>query len=177
MRLVRRALKVWAALRVQLWLIPGVTAIVAFLLARVLVEVDREWIEQRDAWFLFQGTSSGARELVSTIASAMITFTGLVFSITVLVLQLASGRIRAGTSTRGPARAACSARASGVRRKRNRHEHSVTSRLTVLIQFGPAVARVSGMAPRQVPRALRARLPAVAIREEMIWTRRTRNFN
>lgn len=92
MKGVRRAPKLWAALRVQLWLIPGVAAIAAFLLARVLVEVDREWIEQYDAWFLFQGTSSSARELVSTIASAMITLTGVVFSITVLVLQLASGQ-------------------------------------------------------------------------------------
>ena len=92
MKPIRRARKLWATLRVQLWLIPGAAAIFTFLLARVLVEVDRVWIEQHDAWFLFQGTSSGARELVSTIASAMITFTGVVFSITVLVLQLASGQ-------------------------------------------------------------------------------------
>ncbi|MBA3396000.1 MAG: DUF2254 domain-containing protein [Deltaproteobacteria bacterium] len=92
MKLVVRAEKLWAALRVQLWLFPGVATIFAFVLARVLVVVDREWIEHHDAWFLYQGTSSAAGELVSTIASAMITFTGVVFSITVLVLQLASGQ-------------------------------------------------------------------------------------
>ncbi len=92
MKLAGQVAKLGARLKVQLWLIPGVAAVFAFVLARVLVTIDREWIAQRDAWFLYQGTSSAAGELVSTIASAMITFTGVVFSITVLVLQLASGQ-------------------------------------------------------------------------------------
>lgn len=81
-----------ATLRTKLWFLPGIVAVSAFLLARALIELDHSVIEQQDAWFLFQGTPSAGRELVSTIASAMITFTGLVFSITVLVLQLGSGQ-------------------------------------------------------------------------------------
>jgi uncharacterized membrane protein len=79
-------------LRAQLWFIPGLAASGAFVLARTLVHLDRGVIARHDTWFLFQGTPAAARELVSTIASATMTFTGLVFSITVLVLQLASAQ-------------------------------------------------------------------------------------
>lgn len=79
-------------LRAQLWFIPGLTAIGAFVLGRTLVYLDHAVIHRHDTWFLFQGTSDSALDLVSTIASATMTFTGLVFSITVLVLQLASGQ-------------------------------------------------------------------------------------
>ena len=75
----------------QLWFLPSITAIAAFVLARVLIDIDHR-IGRANWWFLFQGTSATGRELVATIASAMITFTGVVFSITVLVLQLASGQ-------------------------------------------------------------------------------------
>lgn len=84
--------RVLGAIRSKLWLIPGVTALGAFVAVRALVAVDHALQGDREAWFLFGGTTDGAREVVSTIASAMMTFTGLVFSITILVLQLASGQ-------------------------------------------------------------------------------------
>lgn len=90
--LLSRTKNTLAELRTKLWFVPGIAAVSAFLLARVLIEIDHTVIEQSDAWFLFQGTPAAGRELVSTIASAMITFTGLVFSITVVVLQLGSGQ-------------------------------------------------------------------------------------
>ena len=83
--------KLLSEARTQLWFLPAITAIAAVALARVLINIDHR-IGRAEWWFLFQGTSATGRELVSTIASAMITFTGLVFSITVLVLQLASGQ-------------------------------------------------------------------------------------
>jgi uncharacterized membrane protein len=42
---------------------------------------------------LFSGGPDGARLILSTIAAAMMTFTGLVFSVTMLVLQLASSQL------------------------------------------------------------------------------------
>ena len=42
---------------------------------------------------MFSGTADGARSVLSTIAQSMLTFTGLVFTITMLVLQLASGQL------------------------------------------------------------------------------------
>ncbi len=42
--------------------------------------------------YLFNGGADGARTVLSTIAGAMISVTGLVFSITIVVLQLASSQ-------------------------------------------------------------------------------------
>lgn len=79
-------------MRSNLWLLPGLGAGTAVLLAKVL-----PWLEARlpladSAWYLFPGQAGSARELLSTIASSMMTFTGLVFSVTILVLQLASSQ-------------------------------------------------------------------------------------
>ena len=74
-------------LRTSLWFIPSVCVIGAVLLALVLIRIDRSGYE---ADFLFNGGADGARNFLSTISSSMITFTGLVFSITIVVLQLAS---------------------------------------------------------------------------------------
>lgn len=73
----------------SLWFIPallvmaavGLTALFGFLDGRVLKDV---------SWIRFPGGAESARSVLSTITSSMITFTGLVFSITMLVLQLAS---------------------------------------------------------------------------------------
>lgn len=79
-------------LRARLWFWPGIAAIVAFVAARVLAGVDRMIGWQRDTWYLFGGSAESARALLSTVSSSMMTFTGLVFSITILVLQLASAQ-------------------------------------------------------------------------------------
>lgn len=79
-------------LRTRLWLAPAVTAVLAFAGEKALVAVDRSIDPRREAWFLFAGAAQSARELLSTIASSMMTFIGLVFSITILVLQLASSQ-------------------------------------------------------------------------------------
>ncbi len=81
-------------LRLSLWLIPGLFALAAVVLALVLSAVDR--VLPSDASYLvftFGGTADGARAMLSTIAQAMLTFTGLVFTITMLVLQLASNQL------------------------------------------------------------------------------------
>ncbi|MDQ3265401.1 MAG: DUF2254 domain-containing protein [Myxococcota bacterium] len=79
-------------LRTSLWLFPVAGVILAVVLARILLAVDHHLSTDREAWFLYRGQADSARELLSTIASSLLTFTGLVFSITILVLQLASSQ-------------------------------------------------------------------------------------
>lgn len=81
------------SLRGRLWLIPGFGAVAAAIVAWILVAVDRGLAGDANGFFLFGGGPESARAVLSTIAAAMLTFTGLVFSITMLVLQLASSQL------------------------------------------------------------------------------------
>lgn len=79
------------ALADAFWLIPTVCLLVAAGLALGLVQVD-EALERSASGFAFTGGPNSAREVLSTIASSMLTLTGLVFSITIVVLQLTSSQ-------------------------------------------------------------------------------------
>jgi uncharacterized membrane protein len=86
----------WSSLREQLrtslWLTPvGVTVTCAGA-ALGLVQLDHALSSDFAGWYVYGGRADGARELLSTIASSMLTIAGLVFSITILVLQLASSQ-------------------------------------------------------------------------------------
>lgn len=81
-------------LSTSLWALPGailaacvVAAVATTLLDRRLSD-DVRWV----AWLFFTGSPEAAREIFSTIAGSMLTITGVVFSITMLVLQLASSQ-------------------------------------------------------------------------------------
>src|SRR6188768_2237172 len=81
-------------LRLSLWFVPLVLAVGAALLALVLSAIDRSLAaDGSEPFFSFGGTPEGARSVLSTIAQSMLTFTGLVFTITMLVLQLASSQL------------------------------------------------------------------------------------
>lgn len=80
-------------LRSSLWFVPAVFAGGAFLLAIVTLVIDRQLAPDGPAFFLFGGTAEGARSVLATIAQSMLTFTALVFTITMLVLQLASSQL------------------------------------------------------------------------------------
>jgi uncharacterized membrane protein len=86
----------WAALfiklRESLWLTPLIYTLGAGALAAALLCVDQQLAADTSAWYLYAGQADGARSLLSTIASSMLTIAGLVFSITILVLQLASSQ-------------------------------------------------------------------------------------
>lgn len=75
-----------------MWVAPALAATCAVAVAKLLPPIERGTVRERGTWFLFSGQADSARELLSTIASSMMTFTGLVFSITILVLQLASSQ-------------------------------------------------------------------------------------
>jgi uncharacterized membrane protein len=81
-------------LRLSLWFLPAVFAVAAAGLAIAFVAIDRELTARSGSlFFTFGGTAEGARSVLSTIAQSMLTFTGLVFTITMLVLQLASSQL------------------------------------------------------------------------------------
>lgn len=79
-------------LRTSLWLTPVTYTVMAGLLAMGLLQLDHRLTANGPAWYFYGGQAEGARALLSTIASSMLTIAGLVFSITILVLQLASSQ-------------------------------------------------------------------------------------
>lgn len=76
------------AFRSSLWVVPAAFVLAALGLAGILALLDDPL--GGVSWLRFPGSAETARTILATIGGAMITFTGLVFSITVLVLQLAS---------------------------------------------------------------------------------------
>lgn len=78
-------------LRAAFWLIPSACALAAVVLAIGLVALDRG-VGDAATQYLFPGPPEGARSFLGAIIGAMISFTGLVFSITVVVLVLTSGQ-------------------------------------------------------------------------------------
>ncbi len=80
----------WESLWRPFWALPAVILGVS-VVAGVLVPLLDEHL-LGEVPFLFNGNADSARSLLSTIASAMISVTGLVFSITMVVMQLASSQ-------------------------------------------------------------------------------------
>lgn len=72
------------------WVIPALSSAAAFFVGILAPELDQRVAEYVP--FLFTAGTDGARTMLSTIAGAMISLTGLVFSITIVVLQLASSQ-------------------------------------------------------------------------------------
>jgi uncharacterized membrane protein len=73
------------------WPIPALCVVVAAGLSIGLLQVD-ESLQRGGTRFAFTGGPESARSLLSTIATSTLSLTALVFSITILVLQLASSQ-------------------------------------------------------------------------------------
>lgn len=73
------------------WPIPAGCVVVAGLLAFGLIQLD-ESLQRGGVEFAFTGGPDSARSLLSTMAASMLTLTALVFSITIVALQLASSQ-------------------------------------------------------------------------------------
>lgn len=87
-------LAIWSYLRASFWFVPSLLVLGCILLAIGLVEVDtaagEDWL---DRWpRLFGAQADGARSMVSTIATAMMSVVGVTFSITLVALALASSQ-------------------------------------------------------------------------------------
>ena len=76
----------------QFWLLPLAIALAAAGLALGAYQLDRALDTSFTLPFLFSGGPEGARSLLAAIITSMISFTGLVFSITIVVLQLTSSQ-------------------------------------------------------------------------------------
>ena len=74
------------------WLVPTLCVAVAIGLSYGAQALDARLPQERHAWYLFHGGPEGARSVLSAVSSSMMTFAGLVFSVTILVLQQASNQ-------------------------------------------------------------------------------------
>lgn len=84
-------LRLWLhRLSTTFWALPAVGAVVSALLAFGATWIDRTY--GGASGILFNGGPAAARSLLGTIASSVLTFAGLTFSITVVALQLASSQ-------------------------------------------------------------------------------------
>lgn len=84
----------WLALRDSLWFVPTMITLASLGAALVLIEaqgfVDQNFEQQWPR--LFGAGADGSRALLAAIATSMITVAGVVFSITVVALSLASSQ-------------------------------------------------------------------------------------
>lgn len=84
--------KVFERLRTSYWFVPTLLVAFAILLSYLTVRVDQVWnldASGRRFW-LYGGQPEGAREVLGTIATAMMTIASLTFSITIVALTLAA---------------------------------------------------------------------------------------
>ena len=89
-------LKYWDRLRSGFWFVPGLMTIAAIALAFVAVALDEsvavaDWMVEQ-SW-AYTGGAEGASLVLSTIAGSMITIAGVVFSMTLVALSLASSQL------------------------------------------------------------------------------------
>ena len=85
-----RSISRWDRVWRPFWVLPSVIIALATVAGVFLPVVDRGLDEHLP--YFFPGGPDGARDMLGTIAGAMISVTGLVFSITMVVVQLASSQ-------------------------------------------------------------------------------------
>jgi uncharacterized membrane protein len=79
----------WDRLRGALWVLPAASVLCSLAAGAALATVEvgeSTWLGP----LLFQGTAADARDLLVVVSATMITVTGLVFTLTVVALQIAS---------------------------------------------------------------------------------------
>lgn len=91
---ITRVIAFWDRLNSSFWFVPALLALVAVALSFLLIEVDTlRAVDRTDAASAFYTFGpEGARSILSVIATSMITVASLIFSITMLSLQLASSQ-------------------------------------------------------------------------------------
>jgi uncharacterized membrane protein len=83
----------WQRIVDSLWFVPSVLTLMAALLAMLLLRSNDALVGELDAaelWWLFGGSADGARSVLEAISGSIMTVTGVVFSVTIIALQLAS---------------------------------------------------------------------------------------
>lgn len=92
--MLARVWMVWVMVRDSLWFIPGVMTIAAVGLAFLATQAEEHGFlaELAEHAWIFGGGVEGARGVLGAIAGGLITVTGVVFSVTIVALQLASSQ-------------------------------------------------------------------------------------
>jgi len=89
-----RMMRVWADMRASFWSLPYLILIASIGLGFLLTHLDgtelEQWMKQYPR--IFGASAEGARQMLSTIASSMMTVVGTVFSMTLVALALASSQ-------------------------------------------------------------------------------------
>jgi uncharacterized membrane protein len=81
----------WDHLAGALWVLPTLSVVVFLLAGAALSRVEVDGDSPLGS-LAFQGTAEDARSLLIVVSSTMITVTGLVFALTIVALQIASGQ-------------------------------------------------------------------------------------
>ncbi len=89
-----KLINLWESLKTSFWFIPTIMVLAAIIIAICIISLDRYSITDYLSFFGFFNAVSpeGARSILSTIAASMMTVTGITFSITIVVLNLASSQ-------------------------------------------------------------------------------------
>jgi len=89
-----KLLKYWEHVRASFWFLPSLMAAAAVALALLAVMLDHrlddKWLNS--ASWVYGGGAEGASAVLQTIAGSMITIAGVVFSLTLVALSLASSQ-------------------------------------------------------------------------------------
>lgn len=89
-----KLVQLWIHLRASFWFIPALMILGSSVLALFLIELDGNvginLAEQHPR--IFGANAEGARNILSSVSSSMISITGVTFSITIVALSLASGQ-------------------------------------------------------------------------------------
>ena len=84
----------WERVRTSYWFLPSLMTALAAALALGIVQLDENvqehWILELD--WIYTGSAEGARQLLATVAGSMVTVAGVVFSVTIVALSLASNQ-------------------------------------------------------------------------------------
>lgn len=89
--MIARPFALWRRVSQNLAVVPGLIVVFFALLGIGLVELDGQ-LDLNGVQVVFRGDGSAARTVLSVIAGSLITVAGLTFSITMVVLQLASSQ-------------------------------------------------------------------------------------
>ena len=89
-----RLLGVWERVRTSFWLVPALMTVAAGALSYATVALDRRLGSEAmgTLGWVWSGGASGARSVLSTIAGSMATVAGVVFSVNIVALTLASSQ-------------------------------------------------------------------------------------
>lgn len=81
--------KLWDSLHSSYWFIPTLMAVGSIVLSIAMLNLDRAGNVPSWGW-IYTGGTDGARSLLSSVASSMVSVVATAFSITIVALQLAS---------------------------------------------------------------------------------------